>query len=488
MGPDGLRLPAALESVDGGAAFLGLLDGEVWRVDPTQGTRQNLTARFGPRIETVSPVKGAKATSQLVVSTLRRQPQSAWEQLMARVNYFGSLLDYFLVDVTTGATRPLPRPAPSADLVDYDGVSQSAVWHAGDRAGTFLWRQVGTRPAETLVATNTFWKDVVTGEQRVLDYVTLNGEQMQAKLVLPVDYQPGRRYPLVVDFDIGSTSKSTGMLVVGDSSVLPALAEESFPAAGYVYMTASWPSTSMDQVGRGNMLLGLNGILPAVEKVIAEVIADPERLFLFGVSSAGYGVFALVTQTSRFKAAAAHAGWVDQITDPLTTTIHGRYTENPFDISRMGAPYISSRLPFWRNGENYRRNSPLSYVDRVQTPLLILHGDLDPVPITEPEMFFKALVMQRKPAQFVRYWGEGHGNDIPANRRDYFQRLFAWYDQWGDIARDANGNLVFDGNRVKSREGTPALPAEAYAGFPLFGPGGAAARSAAATRSNGAAP
>jgi dipeptidyl aminopeptidase/acylaminoacyl peptidase len=186
-----------------------------------------------------------------------------------------------------------------------------------------------------------------------------------------------------------------------------------------------------------------------------------------------------VTQTSRFKAAVAEAGWVDHITDMLTTTVVDRYTENPFKYARGGAPYNASRLPFWRNADHYRRNSPLSYVDRVQTPLMIIHGDIDVVPITEPEMFFKALVMQRKPAEFVRYWGEGHGNRTPVNFRDGFQRMFAWYDQWGDISRDANGNMIFENNRVKSRKGAPALNSDDYAKFAVFGPGG---EKAGATR------
>jgi dipeptidyl aminopeptidase/acylaminoacyl peptidase len=473
----GQRLPESLEPIHGGATFLGLVDGEVWRVDPAKGTLKHLTARFSPRVQTMHPVRGTKPTTHLVVSwfgTPRSESEKAVVSTFGEPGYFGMghLVDYALLDLTTGATTPLWKPAPRAALVTHDGVSRSAFWQANDRAGTLLWRRAGTRPAEPLVATNTFWKDVAKGEQRLIEYTTLNGESMQAKLVLPVGYQPGRRYPLVVDFDIGSTAQSNSAFPAKDSSATPAPYEEEFAAAGYVYMFASWPATSMDLIGRGNLLLGPNGIIPAVEKAIALGIADPERLFLYGSSSAGYGVYALVTQTSRFKAAAAHAGDVDKITFPLTTTIHNRYTENPFDNARMGAAYTSSRLPFWRNGEHLRRNSPLSYVDRVQTPLLILHGDLDAVPITEPEMFFKALVMQRKPAQFVRYWGEGHGNQTPINFRDYWQRIFAWYDQWGDIARDAKGNLLFEGDRVKSRQGAPALPAEAYAKFPMFGPGG----------------
>jgi len=324
--------------------------------------------------------------------------------------------------------------------------------------------------------TNTFRRNVIRGEQRTIEYFTLNGERMKAKIVLPPGYQAGRRYPMVIDHDIGYTEDGSSHYAAADDFVLPRPYEEEFAAAGYVYMFASWPSTSMDDIGRGNLLLGPNGLIPAAEKAVALGIADPERLFLYGASSAGYGVYALVTQTSRFKAAAAHAGYVDMITQRLTISLHERYAENPFGGSRIGgAANLRGGLPFWRNGETYRRNSPLTYVDRVQTPLLILHGDLDPVQITEPEMFFNALVWQRKPAQFVRYWGEGHGNRGPANLMDYWQRIFAWFDQWGDIARDAKGDIVFEGDRPKSRQGTPALPAEAYARFPLFRPSGAAA-------------
>lgn len=103
------------------------------------------------------------------------------------------------------------------------------------------------------------------------------------------------------------------------------------------------------------------------------------------------------------------------------------------------------------------------------------------VTINEPEMFFKALVMQRKPARFVRYWGEGHGNKSPANIRDYYQQLFAWYDQWGDIARGADGEMQWDGDRVKSRNGAPAMQVEEYSRLHLFAGSGSGGETVAST-------
>jgi dipeptidyl aminopeptidase/acylaminoacyl peptidase len=81
--------------------------------------------------------------------------------------------------------------------------------------------------------------------------------------------------------------------------------------------------------------------------------------------------------------------------------------------------------------ELYLRNSPLSYVERVETPVMIIHGDLDvAVPIEQAEQFFSALYRQNKRARFLRYWGEGHVLDSPANIQDMWQRIYAWLDEF----------------------------------------------------------
>jgi dipeptidyl aminopeptidase/acylaminoacyl peptidase len=95
--------------------------------------------------------------------------------------------------------------------------------------------------------------------------------------------------------------------------------------------------------------------------------------------------------------------------------------------TRMGEPP-------WRDLWRYIRNSPVYYADRVQTPLMIIQGDLDYVPMQQGEEFFTALYRQGKEAKFVRYWGEGHVISSPANIRDMWQRIFTWFD--GHLKRD----------------------------------------------------
>jgi hypothetical protein len=90
---------------------------------------------------------------------------------------------------------------------------------------------------------------------------------------------------------------------------------------------------------------------------------------------------------------------------------------------------------------------------------------MDQDPIENGEEFFSALYRQGKRARFVRYWGEPHGIITPANGRDFYYQVFAWIDEFCEISRDEKGNLIFDGDRVKSRNGAPPLKPEDFVMF-----------------------
>ena len=122
-------------------------------------------------------------------------------------------------------------------------------------------------------------------------------------------------------------------------------------------------------------------------------------------------------------------------------------------------------VPPWKDPERYIRNSPLFSADKIQTPLMLIHGDDDFVDVGQPQELFNALQRQGKDSVFVRYWGEGHTFGSPANIRDMWQRIFAWFDDYLDIARDARGNVIFKDHTVISRNGASALKPEDFARF-----------------------
>jgi dipeptidyl aminopeptidase/acylaminoacyl peptidase len=134
-------------------------------------------------------------------------------------------------------------------------------------------------------------------------------------------------------------------------------------------------------------------------------------------------------------AAVGLAGMSDLISLYGTLDARVRYTEEPrYGLSMqtlMETDQIHMGGPPWSDLGRYIRNSPVFAVDRVTTPILIVQGDLDYVAIQQGEEFFTSLYRQRKRAQFVRYWGEGHTIESPANVRDLWQRIFAWLEQNG---------------------------------------------------------
>jgi len=124
---------------------------------------------------------------------------------------------------------------------------------------------------------------------------------------LPSGYHPGRRYPLITEVYPGRVLKT--LLVAKTLFEDYPLSLALFAAHGYAVLLPSMPLQT-PKVGTPNDVYPqlTKGVLPAVDKVIEMGIADPERLAVIGQSYGSYGVYNLITQTDRFKAAAALAG------------------------------------------------------------------------------------------------------------------------------------------------------------------------------------
>lgn len=368
-------------------------------------------------------------------------------------------------------------PTADAKLVAFSQLGKTAIYQADNRTGTFLWRIDAHGQAEQLLATNTSRAHVRIPEQRLITYKDSQGKPRRAVLTFPYGFKKGQKVPVVLISDTSYTHERTpSKFELRSSTEWITWFDGGLATAGYALLWAEMP---VDEMGRGrdgtstnreDILSYTKGILPAVEAVVGLGVADPERVFLYGASSMGFGVFGLVTQTDRFTAAIAQAPHRVDLTLTALYPSSGyinRYSDNPFPSSWIGA--FRNGLPFWRDGDFLRRNSPIHYVDRVQTPLMIIHGDLDERPLLNSELFFGALAQQRKPAELVRYFGEGHQFRTPANIRDNMQRILAWFDQWGDIARDTSGNILYGtGGNVKSRNGAPAWTVEDYGKLDLF--------------------
>jgi dipeptidyl aminopeptidase/acylaminoacyl peptidase len=159
--------------------------------------------------------------------------------------------------------------------------------------------------------------------------------------------------------------------------------------------------------------------LAAVDQLVAERIADPDRLAVTGYSYGGFMTSWTIGHTDRFKAAVVGAPVVNQESFFGTSDI-GMW----FAPWEMGASITEGR-------ETFRRLSPINYVDKVTTPTLVLHGEADErCPIGQGEELFAGLVAAGKvPTEFVRYPGGSHmfiAQGRPSHRVDFNRRVVDW--------------------------------------------------------------
>ncbi|HEY8293188.1 MAG TPA: S9 family peptidase [Thermomicrobiales bacterium] len=157
--------------------------------------------------------------------------------------------------------------------------------------------------------------------------------------------------------------------------------------------------------------------MAALDTLIAQGIADPDRLGVFGGSYGGYMTNEVITHTDRFHAAVTMATISDLATLSGTTD-----QWESIDFDSGGAP--------WEAEAYYRVHSAMPRVARITTPLLIMHGEEDQTcRITEAEQLFAALRKLRREVEFVRYPGESHGftRGRPRTQRDALTRLLGWF-------------------------------------------------------------
>ncbi len=283
---------------------------------------------------------------------------------------------------------------------------------------------------KSLIHFNQHLKGVQTGPSVRLRYHVGKGAERTAWLLLPEKRGVNGPYPLIVNVYPGATSGGPWPWHL--SSISP-FNPYLLTAKGYAVL---FPGLPMGPEGvAAEPLSGLaQNVLAAVDHAIEQGYADPDRLGLFGHSYGGYGALGILSQTRRFKAAIVSAAPTNLL------SIYGQFDPR-FYPDANPAMYRSlmwwaeagqGRMggPPWTNTARYIRNSPLFAVEQISTPLMLVQGDRDFVPVSQGEEMFTALYRLNKQAIFLRYAGEGHVLASPANIRDFIRRMINWYDQY----------------------------------------------------------
>jgi dipeptidyl aminopeptidase/acylaminoacyl peptidase len=252
---------------------------------------------------------------------------------------------------------------------------------------------------------------------KLIKYVSDKGDTLQGALYLPANYEPGKKYPLLVTI----YEKRSQLL---NTYVTPS--ETSTPNRS-IYTSRGYAVLDPDIVYRVNDpgMSAVWCVLPAVRAAIATGMIDSSHVGLWGHSWGGYQTAFLVTQTNMFHAAVAGAPLTDMVS--MYSSIYwntGGTNQGIFESSQG-----RFKGNFIQNYDAYIRNSPAFHADKVTTPLIILHNDKDgAVDFNQGITYFNTLRQLGKDVILLEYVGENHGLQRPINQKDYAVRMREWFD------------------------------------------------------------
>jgi dipeptidyl aminopeptidase/acylaminoacyl peptidase len=242
-----------------------------------------------------------------------------------------------------------------------------------------------------------------------------DGWEIEGILTYPLGYEPGKRYPLVLEIHGGPHGRYAAQFSQG---------AQIWASRGYAVLQGNPRGSS----GRTFEFSNANqndwggkdfqDIMKGVDFVIEKGVADPERMGVMGGSYGGFMTFWTVTQTDRFKAAIGHAGISDWYSFFGQTDI-----PNLLEFGFGGLPSESKAT--------YEKWSPIEFAARVKTPLLITHGESDQrVPIPQAEEYYRLLKKLGKNVEFLRFPREGHGIAEPVHRLFLDQEQEKWFSEY----------------------------------------------------------
>jgi dipeptidyl aminopeptidase/acylaminoacyl peptidase/N-acyl-D-aspartate/D-glutamate deacylase len=255
--------------------------------------------------------------------------------------------------------------------------------------------------------------------RELIDWTSKDGTRIEGVLLKPADYNPAKRYPLLVVIHGGPTGIDVPVLAPDRYYPL-----ERFAAKGALILQPNYRGSA----GYGERFRSLNirnlglgdydDVITGVDYLIKQGVVDRDRVGAMGWSQGGYISAFIATYSDRFKAVSVGAGISDWMTYYVNTDIH------PFTRQYLKA------TP-WDDPEIYRKTSPISYLKTAKTPTLIQHGEKDKrVPIPNAYELYQGLRDRGVPAKLIVYKGFGHGIDKPKQQRAVMEQNYEWFSEW----------------------------------------------------------
>jgi len=398
------------------ASFLIYDRFDLWNVDPRNPTAaQNITKGEGRRTQNSFRRERLKI-DEVAIDPKEPLLLSGFDEVTKKSGFFSASIQ----------GKNLPKELLFTDHLNY-GIRKA------ENSSHLLFRRSTYKESPDLYLSDLTFSSLVKasalnpqqanvkwGNVKLVSYLAQDGTPLQGLLFTPEGFDGVKKFPMMVYFyERNSETLHNYRQPAPSRSTINI---PYFVSNDYVVFV---PDIKYD--------LGLPGpsaydcILPGVQAVLAQGGVDAANMAIQGQSWGGYQVAYLITRTNLFKAAGAGAPVVNM------TSAYGGIRWGT-GMSRMFQyEQTQSRIggTLWEKPLYYLENSPLFTLDRVNTPVLIMHNDADgAVPWYQGIEMFMGLKRLNKPAWLLQYNGEDHNLVQRKNAKDLSIRLSQFFDHY----------------------------------------------------------
>lgn len=410
LSPDALTVAAIASPEAFGGIGKNLPDGRIpsmydyqlYAISTADGSVRPLTRDFDPAVTSME--------------------WSRWDGMLYFTAENRDRIDLYRVDPHTGHITPMNAreenvaafsTAAKAPLLAYSGQGASN----SDRLYTLDTEKLRHRMVHDLSAERL--DGIRLGECSQWDYVNSRGDTVCARYILPPDFDPSKKYPMIVNYYGGCSPTSRAF-----ETRYP---HHLYAANGYVVLVINpsgaagfgqeWASRHVNTAGEGVAQDIIDGTVQFAE---THPWVDSSKIGCIGASYGGFMTQYLQTVTDIFAAAISHAG----ISDHTSYWGEGYWGYSYSEVSMAGS------YP-WSDRSLYVDQSPLYRADKIHTPLLFLHGDHDTnVPYGESIQMFTALKLLGRPTALVAVKDANHQILEYDKRLKWQDTIFAWFARY----------------------------------------------------------
>ncbi len=326
------------------------------------------------------------------------------------------------IDAETGKVEP--ETEGDHDLFAYsatpDASKAAVLISTPTNIGDLYVLDVASRQMKRLTNINQdLFSKLNLSEPEMIWYKSVDGKRIQTWVQRPPDFQAGKKYPLILNIH-GGPHAAYGYTF--DHEI------QWMAAKGYVVLYPNPRGSTTYGQDFGNIIQyhypgdDYKDLMAGVDELIARGWVDPEKLGVTGGSGGGLLTNWVIGQTTRFKAAVSQRSIADWA-DFWYTADFTLFTPNWF----RGAP--------WEQQADFKARSPITYIDKVTTPLMLIEGEADyrTPPASGGEQMFRALKYRKIPTVMVRFPGESHElsrSGVPRHRVERLEHIVAWFDKY----------------------------------------------------------